>query len=111
MDNREKQINESAESFGRMRTVDKDMAVAFGDAFKAGARWADSHPHWISIEDELPKIEDDYSDFSIKVLATDGEDVYKAMLHNDGTWFTHDLWVYEGVTHWMPLPTPPKKGE
>ena len=74
-------------------------------AFELGAKWADEHPAWISVADELPKREGDYSDFSIRVLATDGKDVDKAMLQNDGTWFTHDLWVFENVTHWMPLPS------
>ena len=26
-----------------------------GDAFEAGVEWADGHPRWISIEDELPR--------------------------------------------------------
>ena len=81
-----------------------DYDLAFAEVFAEGAKWADEHPHWISVEDELPEREGDYSDFSIRVLATDGKDVHKAMLHNDGTWFTHDLWVLENVTHWMPLP-------
>lgn len=75
--------------------------------FAEGAAWADEHPHWISVEDELPpKKTDEVSD---KVL------VYDAKTNRVYTsWYFHSIerWVngWDNITHWMPLPTPPEKG-
>ena len=70
-------------------------------------------PRWISVEDELPPKESEYEDNSIVVLATDGNDVYKGLYRSGeylSGWFTCDLWGLDDITHWMPLPEPPKKG-
>lgn len=75
--NRQEQINEMAKEVAAYLTSDKDIQVAFADVLKRGAEWADDHPdidvrtmaawksgyqaaidehpHWISVEDELPK--------------------------------------------------------
>ena len=66
--------------------------------FITGAMWADSHPHWISVEDELPEEDGVYLFFD---AGTQG--VYVSF-------FWADLKLNEGVTHWMPMPAPPKKG-
>lgn len=81
--------------------------------FVAGAMWADAHTNWISVEDELPPKESEYDDNSIVVLATDGNGVYKGLYRSGeylSGWFTCDLWALDDITHWMPLPQPPKKG-
>ena len=77
-------------------------------AFIEGATWADTHPHWISVEDELPPKESEYDDNSIVVLVTDGNGVYKGLYRRDeylSGWFTCDLWALDNITHWMPLPS------
>ena len=76
--------------------------------------WGEQQPHWISVEDELPPKESEYDDNSIVVLATDGNGVYKGLYQSDeysSGWFTSDLWELDNITHWMPLPQPPKGGE
>ena len=56
---------------------------------------------WISVEDELP--EDD----EVVIICTDKNFVYAGELIGD-TWFLdNDSWTAT-VTHWMPLPQPPK---
>ena len=88
--------------------------------FMDGAEWADSHPRWISVEDELPKKE-------IQVLCH-GYDrrcklgkgymftscrVDKANYYRrDGNGFivTGVPSAFSRVTHWMPLPQAPKIG-
>lgn len=70
---------------------------------------------WISVKDELPE---KYA----RVLVTDGIEVcihYKQSMCNWPDELGHDLYcggqyddcnIHEGkVTHWMPLPTPPKE--
>lgn len=56
---------------------------------------------WISVKDRLPK-EDE-----IVIICTDKNFIYAGELIGD-TWFLdNDSWTAT-VTHWMPLPQPPK---
>ena len=62
---------------------------------------------WISVEDELPKN-------SRFVLATDGHHswLYYAFVFETGEvqWFNAAAdSEKKGITHWMPLPEPPKE--
>lgn len=77
-------------------------------AFDKGAEWADAHPHWISVEDELPI---DYE----PVLAVVGGNhfAFVGICLNKTTWYCviqNKATEIIGITHWMPLPPPPKKG-
>jgi hypothetical protein len=68
--------------------------------FMDGAEWADSHPRWISVEDELPKKYDSY------LTCTSGNVIEITHYNIDG-WHTESRGE---VTHWMPLPQAPKIG-
>ena len=73
--------------------------------FIQGAEWADAHPHWISVEDGLPQNGElvfayNGKDYTISWCAKNKCHTNREML--DGA---------KPVTHWMPLPQPPKKGE
>ena len=84
--------------------VEDIVAAAFID----GANYADQHPHWISVEDELPPKKSEYDDLSNNVLATDGKEIYESVYNHDfEDWFTHDMWGLDNITHWMPLPQAP----
>lgn len=63
-------------------------------AFQAGAIWADSHPHWISVDDELPKENGRYL-------------FYHTILGVQSSYYYNDLTLDKAVTHWMPLTAPP----
>ena len=72
---------------------------------------ADVQPvKWISVYDQLP-------DYNMVVLVTDGEDVgtgYRYALGETGFmgWAIPFADIEEDdVSHWMPLPEPPKDGE
>lgn len=59
---------------------------------------------WISVDDRLPEN-------TMCVLVTDGENM-EITSCRDGEWEYHDGYgnhyeLYGGITHWMPLPTPP----
>ena len=73
--------------------------------FIHGAEWADQHPHWISVEDELPEV-------CVVVLTTTPHGTQRVGFYEDGWWLanTPDLVRLGSITHWMPLPLPPKKG-
>ena len=83
-----------------------DHFNGFVEGFEEGARWADEHPHWISVE-ELPKIGKD-----VLVLREDGE-MQVAHQYNESIarwWSVDGFPLKNNITHWMPLPQPPKKG-
>lgn len=78
--------------------------------FAHGASWADTHPHWISVEDELPPREKDVliwsSGWNKAMIGyyknwnwQRKTNVFHSYVDN-GTWFN--------ITHWMPIPQPPK---
>ena len=56
---------------------------------------------WISVDDRLPEHDE------IVIICTDENFIYAGELVGD-TWFLdNDSWTAT-VTHWMPLPQPPK---
>jgi hypothetical protein len=95
----------------RLAAVDK---VALDDsgvsAFEKGVKWAEEHPHWISVKDEKPP-------YNERVLLY-GKDCTYATIGELCNEYGHDKyyddegspWRYENITHWMPLPKAPKKG-
>ena len=73
-------------------------------AYDAGAMWADAHPRWISVEEELPK--------DGQHTATINKAGFQAVRHyKGGKWFSSYGNEYGDITHWMPLPQAPKGGE
>ena len=80
------------------------------------AEWVKNQPtvnpyEWISVEDRLPEIQQE-------ILVYRG---YHSGLMNTYTYFGNNEWEddygywgttdNEGITHWMPLPTPPTAKE
>jgi len=74
-------------------------------AFRMGAEWADSHPHWISVKDELPPTSDK-DDESDDYLIVDSDGDMNVGYYNkmDELWFSCDGHILD-ATHWMPLPS------
>ena len=59
-------------------------------------------PHWISVEEELPPI----GGIVLVAIPLGGElSVLPLSIKNES-----DFECLSGMTHWMPLPQPPKKG-
>lgn len=91
---------------------------AYEIGFIEGAVWADAHPHWLSVVDDLPKInpngsEWEYSD-DVLVVFKDGS-IAVGRYERDNSTGEHYWWLYGVdkdlvVTHWMPLPQAPKEG-
>lgn len=64
-------------------------------------RWADEHPHWISVEDELPPC-------NVFVLTCDEqENENLLMLGGNGRWYDKAVGFHRNITHWMPMPEAP----
>ena len=90
-------------------SADKDIRQVVAECFMDGATWADNHPNWISVEERLPGV-NDYGNNNYCLVADDFGDMYVAYYNRD-----EEHWLDDGnvavlfVTHWMPLPQPPRK--
>lgn len=77
---------------------------AYRAGFIDGVDWADAHPNWISVEDEMPKNKE-------RVFITDGECTdFGFYDYTDDAWQPFEQWL-GNITHWMPLPQPPSSSE
>ena len=101
---REEEITMAADAASRYESP------SFFEAFVTGAEWADTHPHWISVEDKLPPTSDK-DDESDDYLIVDSDGDMNVGYYNkmDELWFSCDGSILD-VTHWMLLPQAPKKG-
>ena len=68
------------------------MAIDFGQ----------QHPQWIPVEERLPK------EGQVVLIHTKGNSVSTAC-YTDGRFDITELLEAFNVTHWMPLPQPPRK--
>lgn len=108
---REEQIKEAA----RQRADQYDHPSKWSDTYYGfidGAHWADSHPQWIPVEEELPEVTiDDWRSENVFFATDDGKSHF-GFYSNKGVWFS-SVYGFNGhqVTHWMPLPKAPRKEE
>ena len=62
---------------------------------------------WIPVTERLPER-------GVEVLVCDTREDYVSIWEHmgDGLWFGNEvIWATEDITHWMPLPEPPKEVE
>ena len=69
-------------------------------------KWADIHPNWHKVDEELPPSDTKYANvFSKKVLVSNGERIHISRYDYEmGNWLVIDM----EVTHWAYLPELPK---
>ena len=95
--------------------TDYNAAKFVEKAFIKGAKWADANPkyHWISVKDELPYYHKELIQYhlgkpkTVEVVVKD-----RFSLSIDYMLLDNERWQWMrnfGVTHWMPIPEPPKK--
>lgn len=81
-------------------------------ALSFALRWCDEHPHWISVEDELPPKEKNvliWSSGSKEVMI--GYYIGRNWQRKTNDFYSYvDDGYWHNVTHWMPLMAPPQKG-
>lgn len=106
---REKQRTQAAHRYIESDAVDAgNEKLAFGD-FINGAKWADQHPNWISVKDELPKHDTDESGLvSFPMVLVRLYDGYRDTSYYDD--IGEEWGDYDGeVEYWMPMPPAPAK--
>lgn len=90
------------------KATDIDAEPDIVDAYSDGVIYGWNNPNWISVEDKLPP-ENGKTQQSINVWATD-ELTSGEFRYNFETQTWTDMWGDPfDITHWMPLPTPPRK--
>lgn len=62
-------------------------------------------PRWVRCKDEMPK------DGDWVLIWAKAYTVTIQAFHESGAWIDDRFEKYTDVTHWMPLPEPPKEGE
>ena len=97
-------IKKKSEEYGQLSAV-----------FIKGAEYVLNN-QWISVDEDLPcnYPNNVHSGFTDRVLATDGRInifiAYMKKTNNEWRWYSDDNFdVQHIVTHWMPLPQPPKE--
>ena len=91
-------------------STEEDMCCTMND-FCAGWRSADAHHQWIPVEERKPQERGHY------LVYSQFGDVWLSewMQDKEGRWDWYVapicVGIISNVTHWMPLPEAPKKGE
>lgn len=95
---RQDELNEAWCKYRGKCSTEIMQALAFA------LRWCDEHPEWKSVEDELPPC-------NVFVITCDGQgNTNFLMLAGNSRWYDKAVGPHRNITHWMPLPAPPKKG-
>jgi hypothetical protein len=87
---RQEELNEAWCKYMGKCSTEIIQALAFA------LKWADAHHHWTSVEDELPKENGRYL-------------FYHERIGVQLVYYYNDLTLDKAVTHWMPMPEPPKE--
>ena len=90
-----------------MKAMDKYTAteLAYKHGYEKG--YEAGKPKWIPVSERLPNLYE-------TVIVCDVREQYVGawMYYGNGDWLHDDkLFGAEEITHWMPLPEPPKEGE
>lgn len=104
--NEEKQISEMAKDLCHLQTCEikknggncYKYCKAYIYAFRAINAGYRKQSEWISVEERLPE---QHKEVLVVCLGNVGTD----FIATNGRWYEHDHWF---ITHWMPLPEPPK---
>ena len=90
---------------GDARAYIQQLENHIGGLTEKVAQFEAEQPKWISVKEKLPENDDNYL-----VFTSDRNDAVIATYYGDGEWLEYDSTnLIPLVTHWMPLPEPPKE--
>lgn len=109
---REEEIKKASDDLFKSGPCSKTYRMGF----EVGAMWADANPKspWISVYEDLPcnNPNNIHFGFTNNVLATDGENIFTMYMKrcdvNKWIWCVDNVDLSNSITHWMPIPKPPK---
>ena len=94
------------------------------DTAKHFFKLGQNNPNWISVKDELPPVDEDYVKQGFAKPDEEGNTLTASttVLVTDGKYVETTFYMFElkrwnsqmddtKITHWMPLPQPPRKEE
>lgn len=102
---RQDELNEAWCKYMNKCSTEIMQALAFA------LRWCDSHPHWISIEDELPPRWETNPNVSDTVITYGFLGDTHPIVELNHYHFGDKRWFYSQATHWMPFEHPKKGGK
>ena len=96
-------------------TLERVIARLDDEEKEKDKRIAELENQWISVEDRLPELEDNsvlvyFTTTSIETVHI--EDNFKDIpngFDKEGNQLYTKWYIFSGITHWMPLPSPPKE--
>lgn len=73
--------------------------------------WAHVEVPWISVEEQLPPFNREVLTYSPDMAMHITVDIYDGYYgEDDEEWYEGWTWRKTGITHWAPMPEPPKEG-
>lgn len=105
-------IAEAADAIEELQQTAEHYKGCADDWYREACDYKAMIPRWIPVTERLPK-NDDFVIVTVKDESGDSPYVY-----SDFGWYFDraECWIVEteqrtNITHWMPLPKPPKEGE
>lgn len=94
----------------RMSGVSEEEITAYRNGFTTGAMWRNTHPHWISVDEEMPPRWETNPNVSVPVITCKFVNRELQDIDLQRYVFGDSKWQYGDATHWMPFQYP-KKGD
>lgn len=116
MTTREEQIYKAADKatyqtppqYSELVHKSRKVMCAYETGFIDGCVWADSHPNWISVEDELPTIPEKW--YCVEVLFRTKDSTNYLGKYFGDKWISYEDHTFrtEDISYWMKI-QPPRK--
>lgn len=88
-------------------SVKRDIALAKLEAEVMAAIEAQNAQRWIPVTERLPE----HNGFVLVITDNGTCEPFVGWMRNDKVWFANGFCIVNNVTHWQPLPEPPKGRE
>lgn len=105
-----KEAADAIEELSAHKDIARDIATIIEN--EKDMRVIANNPRWIPVDDELPKKAGEYLVFACDRFKNLGREHYIELCYWYGeTWIMRPYMEgFAKITHWMPLPEPPKEG-
>ena len=103
-------LRDAADAIEELTLAIEKLTLIAESNERSAARWAETAgkaveqiPRWISVTERLPE------KWTWVLVCFEGADIPSTgFVNSAGDWIGEDMYTNYDVTHWMPLPEPPK---